>query len=161
DAEIGSAREDQGAPTEARGGDARPAREIVEGAAPAREEDVARILARGERGEAEAVRQHGGHGLEAVNAAAHPAVEDRTLGFLPEEGLASEVREGDVGEAIAGGADSDQLDLVAAGTEGVGDFGALHHGEAAAASAEAELHARGAPRPLPPRPKSSEMTSIQ
>src|SRR5262249_18110324 len=161
DAQIGSARKDQGAPTEARGGDARPAREIVEGAAPAREEDVARILARRERGEAEARRQLGGHVLEAVNTAVDPAVEQRPLAFFHEKRLASEVGEGDVGETIAGGADGDQLELVAAGAEGVGDFGALHHGEAAAASAEAELHARGAPRPLPPRPNSSEMTSIQ
>ena len=48
----------------------------------------------------------------------------------------------------------------AAGAENVGDLVGLRHGEAAAPRAEAQGHAAGPPRLLPPSPNSSEMTSI-
>src|SRR5262249_15848431 len=158
DVEVGTSRQKEHAPSEARGGDTRAPRQLIEAAARSRQKDVARVFARRKGRERKAVGKLRGHVLEAVDARVHPAVEQRLLDLPDEERLASEVREGDVGETVAGGADDDDLDVDSARGASVGDLPRLHEGKSAAARAEAELHDPGA---LGPSPKSSEITSIQ
>ncbi len=66
DDEVGSPGEQQGAPPQARGGDARPPRKLVEPAARSRQQDVARVFARRIGRQGEPAGQLGGHVLEAV-----------------------------------------------------------------------------------------------
>src|SRR6185295_2670148 len=91
----------------------------------------------------------------------HLAAQQRLLDLLHEEGLAAEVGQRDLGEAVPGGPDRHDLDLGPARPQRARHRFALHEREAAASRAEANLHSRESGRPGPRSPNSSEIISVQ
>src|SRR4029079_17505897 len=96
--------------------------------------------------------------LQAVHAHVDVAREQRLLDLLHEEGLAPELGEGHLGQAVAGGADDHDLGVGAVRAQPRRHLLALHQGEAAAPGAQPHLHSA---EPEPRRPKSSEITSVR
>ena len=160
-ANIRASMKKEGTPAKARGADARARRQIVEPRPVAGDKDVAGIRPRRVGDERETVGEERGHVLQAVDGRVHAPFQECLLDLLDEERLAPEVREGDVGEPVAGGGDERDVDLDTAAAQALGHQLRLGEGKTAPPAPQGEPHGS---RPAPPlgwRPNSSEMNSIQ
>ncbi len=152
DLQVGPAVLELGLAAQAGGADPGAAGQVVEAGVAVRDQGVAGVLPLGKGGERQAGRLGGGHVLQRVDGAVDLAVQQGGLDLLGEQGLAPDLQQPPVLDAVAGGGDEDQggdaLGLFRRGAEGGGDAGLhlarLGAGQARSARADADDgHARG------------------
>ena len=152
--EIGTQPLDQRLPAQRRGADDRAMRKLVQRAALAADEGIARILARQHRHDRKPRRQHGRHVLGRMHGEVDAAGEQRVLDLLGEQALAADLRQRAVADHVAAGADD--LDADALGREPMrrgqarAHLPGLDQRERAAARADAQHGVGGRRRGLHP-----------
>ena len=93
-----------------RGADDAALRQLGKRSAPARDQRVARILARQRRGEDDRLRQPRRQVLDRMHRQIDPPVQQRLVDLLGEQALAADLGQRPVEDPVAGGLDDDHLD---------------------------------------------------
>ena len=146
DVQVGAAVERLRLAPQAGGAQLRAQRQVFQLLRAAAQEGVARVLALGHGGDAEALGQQRRHVLHRVDRAVDAALDERLLDLLGEEALAADLQQAAILDPVARGGDDDQR-RDALDVRRVRRVGAQRRGDAAlhvAGLGQAELGAAGA-----------------